>query len=208
MTVCPCSRRTTVTTIPLAIATTPRPPNRKPATSQIESMVRRPRRLRVGDRKPAPEGLRPLADRRSCRGLRRCRPSFSCRVGERCRWSSIACRLARTIRDSGSPIPSRRRIARAVARRGRWSAPREGGGLALVVLRAVRVPDVWHRVRGSAAAALFVQQSVRRVPDVPRLRQHHRARHGSGRAGSLEIDRAERDRTVEQAALSVRSSPS
>ena len=52
------------------------------------------------------------------------------------------------------------------------------------VLRALRVPRLRHRVRDAAAAALLVQQPVRRLPDLPRLRQHHRARHGSGRARS------------------------
>ena len=62
--------------------------------------------------------------------------------------------------------------------------------------------DVQHPVRGAAAAALLVQQPVRRLPALPRLRQHHRARHGAGRAGSVEVDPAERHRAVEQAALS------
>ena len=59
-----------------------------------------------------------------------------------------------------------------------------------------------HHVRRSAAAAVLVQQPVRRVPDLPRVRQHHRARHGSRRARSVEVDPAGRDRAVEQAALS------
>ena len=53
----------------------------------------------------------------------------------------------------------------------------------------------------AAAAAVLVQQPVRRLPDLPRLRQHHRARHGPGRARSVEVDPAGRDRAVEQAAL-------
>ena len=61
--------------------------------------------------------------------------------------------------------------------------------------------DVQHPVRAAAAAAVLVQQPVRRVPDLPRLRQHHRARHGPGRARSVEVDPAERHRAVEQAAL-------
>ena len=59
-----------------------------------------------------------------------------------------------------------------------------------------------HRVRDAAAAPVLVQQPVRRLPDLPRLRQHHRARHGSGRARSVEVDQPGRDRAVEQAALS------
>ena len=58
-----------------------------------------------------------------------------------------------------------------------------------------------HHLRRSAAAPVLVQQPVRRLSDVPRLRQHHRARHGSGRAGSVEVDSAERHRALEQAAL-------
>ncbi len=49
--------------------------------------------------------------------------------------------------------------------------------------RALRVPRLRHRLRRPAAAALLVQQPVRRLPDLPRVRQHHRARHRSGRAG-------------------------
>ena len=67
--------------------------------------------------------------------------------------------------------------------------------------RAVRVPRVQPAVRGAAAAAVLVQQPVRRVPALPRLRQHHRARHGPGRARPDQVDPAERDRAVEQAAL-------
>ena len=70
------------------------------------------------------------------------------------------------------------------------------------VLRALRVPALRADLRGSAAAAVLVQQPVRRLPDLPRLRQHHRARHGSRRARSDEIDPAGRHRAVEQAALS------
>ena len=69
------------------------------------------------------------------------------------------------------------------------------------VQRAVRMPAVRHPVRDPAAAAVLVQQPVRRLPGVPRLRQHHRARHGAGRAGPVEVDSTERDRAVEQAAL-------
>ena len=69
------------------------------------------------------------------------------------------------------------------------------------VQRAVRVPRVQHPVRAAATAAVLVQQPVRRVPALPRLRQRHRARHGSGRARSIEVDHAERHRALEQAAL-------
>ena len=62
---------------------------------------------------------------------------------------------------------------KAAAPRGRCS--RATRPPAARVLRAVRVPDLRHRLRGPAAAALLVQQPVRRLPDLPRLWQHHRA---------------------------------
>ena len=73
------------------------------------------------------------------------------------------------------------------------------------VLRALRMPDLRHSVRGSAAAPVLVQQPVRRVPDLPRLRQHHRARSGAGGARSAEVDQPGRDRAVDQAALPLAS---
>ena len=75
------------------------------------------------------------------------------------------------------------------------------GGDHASVLRAVRVPHLRIAVRRSAAAAVLVQQPVRRVPDLPRLRQHHRARSGAGRAGPVEVDQPGRDRAVDEAAL-------
>ena len=98
---------------------------------------------------------------------------------------------------------------------------REGGGAAFAIvlgsgsgtdrgpagsradrlLRTLRMPALRHRLRDAAAAAVLVQQPVRRLPDLPRLRQRHRARHGSGRARSVEVDQPGRDRAVEQAAL-------
>src|SRR6266851_4838682 len=89
-------------------------------------------------------------------------------------------------------------------RLGGGSGPDRGGARAArrsPLLRALRVPSVWHHLRGSAAEAVLVQQPVRRVSDLPRVRQHHRARHGPGRARSVEVDRAERHRALEQAAL-------
>ena len=56
-------------------------------------------------------------------------------------------------------------------------------------------------VRDSAAATVLVQQPVRRVLDVPRLRQHHRARHESRRARPDAVAQRRRDRAVDQAAL-------
>ena len=64
------------------------------------------------------------------------------------------------------------------------------------------MPPLRHRVRDAATAAVLVQQPVRRLPDLPRVRQHHRAGHGSGRSGSVEVDQPGRHRTVEQAPLS------
>ena len=76
------------------------------------------------------------------------------------------------------------------------------------VQRAVRVPRVQHPVRAAAAAAVLVQQPVRRLPDLPRLRQHHRARHGPGRPGSVEVA-SSRTRSSRGASRTTgRSSPS
>ncbi len=69
------------------------------------------------------------------------------------------------------------------------------------LLRALRVPTLRHHVRGSAAAAVLVQQSVRRVPDLPRFRQRHRTRYRSRGARSDAFDPGQRHRAVEQAAL-------
>ena len=65
------------------------------------------------------------------------------------------------------------------------------------------MPRVRHRLRGSAAAPVLVQQSLRRLSDLSRVRQHHRARHGSGRARQDQVDPAGRHRALEQAALSL-----
>ena len=162
-------------------------------------------RRRRDDRRAAPQGLRPSAGRRPRRRVRRCRSGGAGATGRCCRSSSIAAARAATI--------ARQRLTDSIE-----TAYREGGGAAWAraassaaervtvasrppVLRAVRVPHLRHRLRGSAAAAVLVQQPVRRLPDLPRLRQHHRARHGPGRAGSDEVDPAGRDRAVEQAAL-------
>ena len=138
------------------------------------------------------------------------------RAGRCCRSSSIACRssgdddrqrltdsIETAYREGGgaawaveSAVGSRQ--SASASRQSRRPSPSPAGPR---VLRALRVPAVRHRVRGSAAAAVLVQQPVRRLSDLPRLRQHHRARHGSGRARSVEVDRAERHRAVEQAAL-------
>ena len=76
----------------------------------------------------------------------------------------------------------RRRRVRARAAGGRRGRRRRAAAAAPRLLRALRVPGVRHRLRGPAAAAVLVQQPVRRLPDVPRLRQRHRARHRPRRA--------------------------
>ena len=45
--------------------------------------------------------------------------------------------------------------------------------------RALRVQEMRRRLSGTGAAAFFVQQSVRRMPALPGIRQHHRFRHRS-----------------------------
>ena len=71
----------------------------------------------------------------------------------------------------------------------------EGAGTPITpsILRAVRVPHVRAAVRRPAAAPVLVQQPVRRVPDLPRFRQHHRARSGAGGARSSQVDQPGRD---------------
>ncbi len=63
------------------------------------------------------------------------------------------------------------------------------------------MPGVRHRLRGPAAAAVLLQQPLRRLRGVPRLRQHHRDRHGSRRARPGQEPQPACDRAVEQAAL-------
>ena len=54
--------------------------------------------------------------------------------------------------------------------------------------------------RRTGAGAVQLQQSVRRVPALPGLRQHHRLRHGPGDSGSRSCRRRRRGRSVDQAA--------
>ena len=133
---------------------------------------------------------------RSTRSIRRARRRRRC-----CGWSSIASgrgdaraadrfdrdrvsgRRRRRVGDGACPTREGDRRTRRI------SSPNASSAAAAASLR------------GSAAAAVLVQQPVRRVPDLPRLRQHHRARHGSGGARSVEVDQPGRDRAVEQAAL-------
>ena len=71
------------------------------------------------------------------------------------------------------------------------------------VLRALRVPRLPHHLRGSAAAPVLVQQPVRRVPDLPRLRQRRRVGPQSRGARSDEVGQPGRHRTLDQASLSL-----
>ena len=115
-----------------------------------------------------------LAGRATLRGRRRSRRQWT---------ATLAHAAHRLDRDRLS-----RRRRRGLGARG--GARRRPIAVRPPVQRAVRVPPVRHRVRGPAAAPVLVQQPVWRVPDVPRLRQHHRARPGSGRARQDQVDRA------------------
>ena len=55
-----------------------------------------------------------------------------------------------------------------------------GDGEAASLQREVRLQDVRQRVSSSPSRPVQLQQSDRRVPALPGLRQHHRLRHGSG----------------------------
>ena len=63
------------------------------------------------------------------------------------------------------------------------------------------MPHLRHHLRGSATPALLVQQPLWRLPDLPRVRQRDRARHGAGRAGPRQVRQPGRHRAVDQAAL-------
>ena len=182
-----------------------------PNGSQRRSGSRRrsPRRIDSA----AQQGLRPPARRRPRRRVRRRRSARRCAIARCCRSSSIAC--------SSSGEDLRQRLTDSIE-----TAYREGGGAAWAIVRVVDIASpnpapvrivfserfecrhVRHRLRGSAAAAVLVQQPVRRLPDLPRLRQHHRARHGSGRAGSDEVDSARAPSSRGASRTTARSSPS
>ncbi len=161
-----------------------------------------------GRRRAAPQGLRPAAGRR--RGHAR----FEDLDAGRLRGPAVAGGGRRPAARS-SPR-SRTRITDAVE-----IAYQEGGGAAWVVQlgerrrarrpprlqRAVRVPHLRPVLRGPAAAAVLVQQPVRRLSDLPRLRQHHRARPRPGRPRRGQDAAAGRDRAVDQAALPLLRSP-
>ena len=103
--------------------------------------------------------------------------------------------LAARLRAGGSPGRSRPTCARV------WPTPieicyREGSGEAILefpplaeraagnrtthrahgLQRALRVQDLRPRLSGAGAAPVFVQQSLRRLPALPGIRQHHRFR--------------------------------
>jgi len=61
------------------------------------------------------------------------------------------------------------------------------------------VPPLRTRVRAAAATPLLVQQPVRRLPHLPWLRQHHRARHGARGADP--------SRSIQQGAIEPWSKP-
>ncbi len=53
------------------------------------------------------------------------------------------------------------------------TAPAEGEPRASALLAALRVQALQHQVRRAGAAAVLLQQSLRRVPALPGIRQHH-----------------------------------
>ena len=175
------------------------------------------RRARPGDARGAPpEGLRARAGGRARRHARGRRPGRARLGGRRSRssWIGSASTAAPTSRR-GSPTRSRRPTRRAAARRSPSNSPRipnpdpprSAAGADPPAPPSHLFSELFEcrpcgiTYEASAAAALLVQQPVRRLPDLPRLRQHHRARHGPGRARSVEVDPAERDRALEQAPL-------
>ena len=180
-------------------------PDARRTTAKLSAARDATRGRRCGDdQHAAEEGFRPAADRRP-------RAAF-----DDIDAAALRTGLLQVVVDRVQLIGRRRRAAPAAHRfdrdgvsrrrrrsiRGRMPHDRPVTEPTASFSRALRVPALRHRVRGSAAAAVLVQQPVRRVPDLPRLRQHHRARHGSRRARSVEVDQPGRDRAVEQAALS------
>ena len=161
---------------------------------------RRGRRTAVGHRAASPQGLRPPAGGRPGGVVRR----FAGRCAEgpdvhrrrggpparRGRHALAHHRLDRDLLPGGR----RRRVGHPVVRGRRCPG-------AARVLRALRVPRLPHHLRGSAAAPVLVQQPVRRLPDLPWLRQRRRARPEPRGARSGQVDQPGRDRAVDQAAL-------
>ena len=58
------------------------------------------------------------------------------------------------------------------------------------------------RLSGARAAPVFLQQSLRRLPALPGIRQHHRLRYRSGHPRSQQIHQRRRRSALDQAALS------
>ena len=137
----------------------------------------------------APPRLRPPAGRRSTLTLEE-----AAAEPERFREATSPDRDRRSpARRSGGPLAADRLDRDRLPRRGRRGVRHRGGRCRRAqgdtpVQRAIRMPELRHPVRGSAAAVVLVQQPVRRVPDLPRLRQHHRARHEPGRARRQQDD--------------------
>ena len=185
----------------------------RPGPKSRGRLDRQRSRDRRSDRSAPAEGLRPAAGRRPRRRLRRHRASRArgpddaagrrrSRAIERRRRSAAADRFDRDRVSRRRRRGVGGRVSESSRRRSRQSSPSpEPEPRVHVFSERFECRHVRHRVRGSAAAAVFVQQPVRRLSDLPRFRQHHRARHGSGRARSVEVDRAGRHRAVEQAAL-------
>ncbi len=94
--------------------------------------------------------------------------------------------------EEGTPQPPDgldrdRRIAKAAAPRSpSCSADEHAGPRPSVFSERFECRTLRHRLRDAAAAPLLVQQPVRRLRDLSRLRQRHRARHGPRRARRLE----------------------
>ena len=117
------------------------------------------RRLLAGEEAVELDGLEPA------RGARRRR--------RHARAGGPARRRARTARPPG-------RLAGDGLRRGRRAAPScaWSGGRRAALLGGLRLRALRARLRGAAAAPLLLQQPLRRLPDLPRLRQPHRGRPG------------------------------
>ena len=102
-----------------------------------------------------------------------------------------------------------RRLAGDGLRRGRRPGPRAGRGrAAAALLRGLRLRALRARLRGAAAAPLLLQQPLRRLPHLPRLRQPDRGRPGPGDPRQAKTLSAGRDRALEQAPLQGPARPS
>ena len=81
----------------------------------------------------------------------------------------------------GDRVPRGRRRLRRSSSPSRSHAARRATGRAAALHRALRVPERRHARADADAAALLVQQSARRVPQVQRLRRDARVRRGAHR---------------------------